>query len=285
MKNFRPEITKRSNMLQKSTQEVKAIYSEDMTVEKSLVMDIMRCLIQNFGNNFNSEIDDIKNYYETWFEVDYDLFRELYRKEDIKLFDVDTRVIKRIVSSIADTKIKTFDKLSFEVMTIFPTVKVDAKRNLFMFTVNPLFLRAMISSGKIIGDDNIGKIKGSFISYDYIKLHKNYGFTYTETALYQFLLSDKFKLKLGQVGYIEMDKLKGMCNIKTDVNNRLVETFNKAFYNVNKILLDNEGYEIDYKFKLGRYNRAVGIAYSIKDNCEYEYVYEGLRVYRKEIKK
>ena len=285
MKNFRLEITKRSNMLQKSTQEVKAIYSEDMTVEKSLVMDIMRCLIQNFGNNFNSEIDDIKNYYETWFEVDYDLFRELYRKEDIKLFDVDTRVIKRIVSSIADTKIKTFDKLSFEVMTIFPTVKVDTKRNLFMFTVNPLFLRAMISSGKIIGDDNIGKIKGSFISYDYIKLHKNYGFTYTETALYQFLLSDKFKLKLGQVGYIEMDKLKGMCNIKTDVNNRLVETFNKAFYNVNKILLDNEGYEIDYKFKLGRYNRAVGIAYSIKDNCEYEYVYEGLRVYRKEIKK
>ena len=285
MKNFRLEITKRSNMLQKSTQEVKAIYSEDMTVEKSLVMDIMRCLIQNFGNNFNSEIDDIKNYYETWFEVDYDLFRELYRKEDIKLFDVDTRVIKRIVSSIADTKIKTFDKLSFEVMTIFPTVKVDTKRNLFMFTVNPLFLRAMISSGKIIGDDNIGKIKGSFISYDYIKLHKNYGFTYTETALYQFLLSDKFKLKLGQVGYIEMDKLKGMCNIKTDVNNRLVETFNKAFYNVNKILLDNEGYEIDYKFKLGRYNRAVGIAYAIKDNCEYEYVYEGLRVYRKEIQK
>jgi len=272
-------------MLQKSTQEVKAIYSEDMTVEKSLVMDIMRCLIQNFGNNFNSEIDDIKNYYETWFEVDYDLFRELYRKEDIKLFDVDTRVIKRIVSSIADTKIKTFDKLSFEVMTIFPTVKVDVKRNLFMFTVNPLFLRAMISSGKIIGDDNIGKIKGSFISYDYIKLHKNYGFTYTETALYQFLLSDKFKLKLGQVGYIEMDKLKGMCNIKTDINNRLVETFNKAFYNVNKILLDNEGYEIDYRFKLGRYNRAVGIAYSIKDNCEYEYVYEGLRVYRKEIQK
>ena len=60
---------------------------------------------------------------------------------------------------------------------------------------------------------------------------------------------------------------------------------NEAFYNVNKILLDNEGYEIDYKFKLGRYNRAVGIAYSIKDNCEYEYVYEGLRVYRKEIKK
>ena len=285
MKNFRLEITKRSNMLQKSTQEVKAIYSEDMTVEKSLVMDIMRCLIQNFGNNFNSEIDDIKNYYETWFEVDYDLFRELYRKEDIKLFDVDTRVIKRIVSSIADTKIKTFDKLSFEVMTIFPTVKVDTKRNVFMFTVNPLFLRAMISSGKIIGDDNIGKIKGSFISYDYIKLHKNYGFTYTETALYQFLLSDKFKLKLGQVGYIEMDKLKGMCNIKTDVNNRLVETFNKAFYNINKILLDNEGYEIDYKFKLGRYNRAVGIAYAIKDNCEYEYVYEGLRVYRKEIQK
>ena len=285
MKNVRLEITKRSNMLQKSTQEVKAIYSEDMTVEKSLVMDIMRCLIQNFGNNFNSEIDDIKNYYETWFEVDYDLFRELYRKEDIKLFDVDTRVIKRIVSSIADTKIKTFDKLSFEVMTIFPTVKVDEKRNLFMFTVNPLFLRAMISSGKIIWDDNIGKIKGSFISYDYIKLHKNYGFTYTETALYQFLLSDKFKLKLGQVGYIEMDKLKGMCNIKTDVNNRLVETFDKAFYNVNKILLDNEGYEIDYKFKLGRYKRAVGIAYAIKDNCEYEYVYEGLRVYRNEIQK
>ena len=54
---------------------------------------------------------------------------------------------------------------------------------------------------------------------------------------------------------------------------------------VNKILLDNEGFEIDYKFKLGRYNRAVGIAYSIKDNCEYEYVYEGLRVYRKEIQK
>lgn len=45
MKNFRLEITKRSNMLQKSTQEVKAIFSEDMTVEKSLVMDIMRCLI------------------------------------------------------------------------------------------------------------------------------------------------------------------------------------------------------------------------------------------------
>ena len=285
MKNARLEITKRSNMLQKSTQEVKAIYSEDMTVEKSLVMDIMRCLIQSFGNNFNHETDDIKNYYETWFEVDYDLFRELYRKEDTKLFDVDTRVIKRIVSSIADTKIKTFDKLSFEVMTIFPTVKVDTKRNVFMFTVNPLFLRAMVSSGKVIGDDNMGKVNGSFISYDYIKLHKNYGFTYTETALYQFILSDKFKLRLGQTGFIEIEKIKGMCNIKTNINSRVVEYFDKAFYNVNKILLDNEGYEIDYKFKLGRYNRAVGIAYSIKDNCEYEYVYEGLRVYRKEIKK
>ena len=141
MRNVKLEITKRSNMLQKSTQEVKAIYSEDMTVEKSLVMDIMRCLIQSFGNNFDHELDDIKNYYETWFEVDYDLFRELYKKEDTKLFDVDTRVIKRIISSIADTKIKTFDKLSFEVMTIFPTVKVDIKRNMFMFTVNPLFLR------------------------------------------------------------------------------------------------------------------------------------------------
>ena len=81
MRNVKLEITKRSNILQKSTQEVKAIYSEDMTVEKSLVMDIMRCLIQSFGNNFDHELDDIKNYYETWFEVDYDLFRELYKKE------------------------------------------------------------------------------------------------------------------------------------------------------------------------------------------------------------
>ena len=122
MRNVKLEITKRSNMLQKSTQEVKAIYSEDMTVEKSWVMDIMRCLIQSFGNNFDHELDDIKNYYETWFEVDYDLFRELYKKEDTKLFDVDTRVIKRIISPIADTKIKTFDNLSFDDMTIFPTV-------------------------------------------------------------------------------------------------------------------------------------------------------------------
>ena len=285
MRNVKLEITKRSNILQKSTQEVKAIYSEDMTVEKSLVMDIMRCLIQSFGNNFDHELDDIKNYYETWFEVDYDLFRELYKKEDTKLFDVDTRVIKRIISSIADTKIKTFDKLSFEVMTIFPTVKVDIKRNMFMFTVNPLFLRAMISSGKVIGDDNTSTVNGSFVSYEYIKLHKNYGFTYMETALYQFILSDKFKLKLGQTGFIEIDKAKAMCNIKTNMNSRVVEYFDKSFYNVNKILLDNEGFEIDYRFKLGRYNRAVGIAYAIKDNCEYEYIYEGLRVYRKEIQK
>ena len=61
MRNVKLEITKRSNILQKSTQEVKAIYSEDMTVEKSLVMDIMRCLIQSFGNNFDHELDDIKN--------------------------------------------------------------------------------------------------------------------------------------------------------------------------------------------------------------------------------
>ena len=106
-----------------------------------------------------------------------------------------------------------------------------------------------------------------------------------ECKLYQFILSDKFKLKLGQTGFIEIDKAKAMCNIKTNMNSRVVEYFDKSFYNVNKILLDNEGFEIDYRFKLGRYNRAVGIAYTIKDNCEYEYIYEGLRVYRKEIQK
>jgi hypothetical protein len=34
-----------------------------------------------------------------------------------------------------------------------------------------------------------------------------------------------------------------MCNIKTDVNNRLVETFDKAFYNINKILTGEKSME------------------------------------------
>ena len=203
----------------------------------------------------------------------------------MKLTDIDNRSLKSIAKSIADTKIETFDKLYFEVVTIFPSVKIDTKRNVFSFMVNPLILKGMVSAGKIIGDENATKMRGSYITYDYIKLHKNYGFNYAETALYQFILSEAFKLKLHKVGFIDIDKLKGMCNIKNKENARVVNMINEAFYNVNKILLDNEGYEVDYKFKLGRYNRAVGIAYAIKDNCEYEYVYEGLRVYRKEIQK
>lgn len=285
MKTVKLDITTRSNILHKSTQEAKSILSTNMTVEKSLVMDIMRCLVQNFGNTFNPEIDDIKEYYDTWFEVDYTLFRELYKKDEMKLTDIDNRSLKSIAKSIADTKIETFDKLYFEVVTIFPSVKIDTKRNVFSFMVNPLILKGMVSAGKIIGDENSTKMRGSYITYDYIKLHKNYGFNYAETTLYQFILSESFKLKLHKVGFIDIDKLKGMCNIKNKENARVVNMINEAFYNVNKILLDNEGYEIDYKFKLGRYNRAVGIAYAIKDNCEYEYVYEGLRVYRKEIQK
>ena len=285
MKTVKLDITTRNNILHKSTQEAKSILSTNMTVEKSLVMDIMRCLVQNFGNTFNPEVDDIKEYYDAWFEVDYTLFRELYKKDEMKLTDIDNRSLKSIAKSIADTKIETFDKLYFEVLTIFPSVKIDTKRNVFSFMVNPLILKGMVSAGKIIGDENATKMRGSYITYDYIKLHKSYGFNYAETALYQFILSESFKLKLHKVGFIDIDKLKGMCNIKNKENARVVNMINEAFYNVNKILLDNEGYEIDYKFKLGRYNRAVGIAYSIKDNCEYEYVYEGLRVYRKEIKK
>ena len=285
MKTVKLDITTRSNILHKSTQEAKSILSTNMTVEKSLVMDIMRCLVQNFGNTFNPEVDDIKEYYDAWFEVDYTLFRELYKKDEMKLTDIDNRSLKSIAKSIADTKIETFDKLYFEVVTIFPSVKIDTKRNVFSFMVNPLILKGMVSAGKIIGDENATKMRGSYITYDYIKLHKSYGFNYAETALYQFILSESFKLKLHKVGFIDIDKLKGMCNIKNKENARVVNMINEAFYNVNKILLDNEGYEIDYKFKLGRYNRAVGIAYAIKDNCEYEYVYEGLRVYRKEIQK
>lgn len=283
MKTVKLDITTRSNILHKSTQEAKSILSTNMTVEKSLVMDIMRCLVQNFGNTFNPEIDDIKEYYDAWFEVDYTLFRELYKKDEMKLTDIDNRSLKSIAKSIADTKIETFDKLYFEVVTIFPSVKIDTKRNVFSFMVNPLILKGMVSAGKIIGDENSTKMRGSYITYDYIKLHKSYGFNYAETALYQFILSESFKLKLHKVGFIDIDKLKCMCNIKNKENARVVNMINEAFYNVNKILLDNEGYEIDYKFKLGRYNRAVGIAYAIKDNCEYEYIYEGLRVYRKEI--
>ena len=285
MKTVKLDITTRSNILHKSTQEAKSILSTNMTVEKSLAMDIMRCLVQNFGNTFNPEVDDIKEYYDAWFEVDYTLFRELYKKDEMKLTDIDNRSLKSIAKSIADTKIETFDKLYFEVVTIFPSVKIDTKRNVFSFMVNPLILKGMVSAGKIIGDENATKMRGSYITYDYIKLHKNYGFNYAETTLYQFILSESFKLKLHKVGFIDIDKLKGMCNIKNKENARVVNMINEAFYNVNKILLDNEGYEIDYKFKLGRYNRAVGIAYAIKDNCEYEYVYEGLRVYRKEIQK
>ena len=285
MKTVKLDITTRSNILHKSTQEAKSILSTNMTVEKSLAMDIMRCLVQNFGNTFNPEVDDIKEYYDAWFEVDYTLFRELYKKDEMKLTDIDNRSLKSIAKSIADTKIETFDKLYFEVVTIFPSVKIDTKRNVFSFMVNPLILKGMVSAGKIIGDENATKLRGSYITYDYIKLHKNYGFNYAETTLYQFILSESFKLKLHKVGFIDIDKLKGMCNIKNKENARVVNMINEAFYNVNKILLDNEGYEIDYKFKLGRYNRAVGIAYAIKDNCEYEYVYEGLRVYRKEIQK
>ena len=285
MKTVKLDITTRSNILHKSTQEAKSILSTNMTVEKSLVMDIMRCLVQNFGNTFNPEVDDIKEYYDAWFEVDYTLFRELYKKDEMKLTDIDNRSLKSIAKSIADTKIETFDKLYFEVVTIFPSVKIDTKRNVFSFMVNPLILKGMVSAGKIIGDENATKMRGSYITYDYIKLHKSYGFNYAETALYQFILSESFKLKLHKIGFIDIDKLKGMCNIKNKENARVVNMINEAFYNVNKILLDNEGYEIDYRFKLGRYNRAVGIAYSIKDNCEYEYVYEGLRVYRKEIQK
>lgn len=285
MKTVKLDITTRSNILHKSTQEAKSILSTNMTVEKSLAMDIMRCLVQNFGNTFNPEIDDIKEYYDAWFEVDYTLFRELYKKDEMKLTDIDNRSLKSIAKSIADTKIETFDKLYFEVVTIFPSVKIDTKRNVFSFMVNPLILKGMVSAGKIIGDENATKMRGSYITYDYIKLHKNYGFNYAETALYQFILSEAFKLKLHKVGFIDIDKLKGMCNIKNKENARVVNMINEAFYNVNKILLDNNGYEIDYKFKLGRYNRAVGVAYAIKDNYEYEYVYEGLRVYRKEIQK
>jgi len=285
MKTVKLDITTRSNILHKSTQEAKSILSTNMTVEKSLVMDIMRCLVQNFGNTFNPEVDDIKEYYDAWFEVDYTLFRELYKKDEMKLTDIDNRSLKSIAKSIADTKIETFDKLYFEVVTIFPSVKIDTKRNVFSFMVNPLILKGMVSAGKIIGDENSTKMRGSYITYDYIKLHKSYGFNYAETALYQFILSESFKLKLHKVGFIDIDKLKCMCNIKNKENARVVNMINEAFYNVNKILLDNEGYEIDYKFKLGRYNRAVGIAYAIKDNCEYEYIYEGLRVYRKEIQK
>ncbi len=285
MKTVKLDITTRSNILHKSTQEAKSILSTNMTVEKSLAMDIMRCLVQNFGNTFNPEVDDIKEYYDAWFEVDYTLFRELYKKDEMKLTDIDNRSLKSIAKSIADTKIETFDKLYFEVVTIFPSVKIDTKRNVFSFMVNPLILKGMVSAGKIIGDENATKMRGSYITYDYIKLHKNYGFNYAETTLYQFILSESFKLKLHKVGFIDIDKLKGMCNIKNKENARVVNMINEAFYNVNKILLDNEGYEIDYKFKLGRYNRTVGIAYAIKDNCEYEYVYEGLRVYRKEIQK
>ena len=285
MKTVKLNITTRSNMLHKSTQEAKSILSTNMTVEKSLAMDIMRCLVQNFGNTFNPEVEDIKEYYDAWFEVDYTLFRELYKKDEMKLTDIDNRSLKSIAKSIADTKIETFDKLYFEIVTIFPSVKIDTKRNVFSFMVNPLILKGMVSAGKIIGDENATKMRGSYITYDYIKLHKSYGFNYAETALYQFILSESFKLKLHKVGFIDIDKLKGMCNIKNKENARVVNMINEAFYNVNKVLLDNEGYEIDYKFKLGRYNRAVGIAYAIKDNCEYEYVYEGLRVYRKEIQK
>lgn len=285
MKTVKLDITTRSNILHKSTQEAKSILSTNMTVEKSLAMDIMRCLVQNFGNTFNPEVDDIKEYYDAWFEVDYTLFRELYKKDEMKLTDIDNRSLKSIAKSIADTKIETFDKLYFEVVTIFPSVKIDTKRNVFSFMVNPLILKGMVSAGKIIGDENATKMRGSYITYDYIKLHKNYGFNYAETALYQFILSEAFKLKLHKVGFIDIDKLNGMCNIKNKENARVVNMINEAFCNVNKILLDNEGYEIDYKFKLGRYNRAVGIAYAIKDNCEYEYVYEGLRVYRKEVQK
>jgi len=285
MKTVKLDITTRSNILHKSTQEAKSILSTNMTVEKSLVMDIMRCLVQNFGNTFNPEVEDIKEYYDAWFEVDYTLFRELYKKDEMKLTDIDNRSLKSIAKSIADTKIETFDKLYFEVVTIFPSVKIDTKRNVFSFMVNPLILKGMVSAGKIIGDENSTKMRGSYITYDYIKLHKSYGFNYAETALYQFILSESFKLKLHKVGFIDIDKLKCMCNIKNKENARVVNMINEAFYNVNKILLDNEGYEIDYKFKLGRYNRAVGIAYAIKDNCEYEYIYEGLRVYRKEIQK
>lgn len=285
MKTVKLDITTRSNILHKSTQEAKSILSTNMTVEKSLAMDIMRCLVQNFGNAFNPEIDDIKEYYDAWFEVDYTLFRELYKKDEMKLTDIDNRSLKSIAKSIADTKIETFDKLYFEVVTIFPSVKIDTKRNVFSFMVNPLILKGMVSAGKIIGDENATKMRGSYITYDYIKLHKNYGFNYAETALYQFILSEAFKLKLHKVGFVDIDKLKGMCNIKNKENARVVNMINEAFYNVNKILLDNEGYEVDYRFKLGRYNRAVGVAYAIKDNYEYEYVYEGLRVYRKEIQK
>ena len=285
MKTVKLDITTRSNMLHKSTQEAKSILSTNMTVEKSLAMDIMRCLVQNFGNTFNPEVEDIKEYYDAWFEVDYTLFRELYKKDEMKLTDIDNRSLKSIAKSIADTKIETFDKLYFEIVTIFPSVKIDTKRNVFSFMVNPLILKGMVSAGKIIGDENATKMRGSYITYDYIKLHKNYGFNYAETALYQFILSESFKLKLHKVGFIDIDKLKGMCNIKNKENARVVNMINEVFYNINKVLLDNEGFEIDYKFKLGRYNRAVGIAYAIKDNCEYEYVYEGLRVYRKEIQK
>lgn len=229
MKTVKLDITTRSNILHKSTQEAKSILSTNMTVEKSLVMDIMRCLVQNFGNTFNPEIDDIKEYYDAWFEVDYTLFRELYKKDEMKLTDIDNRSLKSIAKSIADTKIETFDKLYFEVVTIFPSVKIDTKRNVFSFMVNPLILKGMVSAGKIIGDENSTKMRGSYITYDYIKLHKSYGFNYAETALYQFILSESFKLKLHKVGFIDIDKLKCMCNIKNKENARVVNMINEAF--------------------------------------------------------
>ena len=163
MKTVKLDITTRNKILHKSTQEAKSILSTNMTVEKSLVMDIMRCLVQNFGNTFNPEIEDIKEYYDAWFEIDYTLFRELYKKDEMKLTDIDNRSLKSIAKSIADTKIETFDKLYFEVVTIFPSVKIDTKRNVFSFMVNPLILKGMVSAGKIIGDENATKMRGSEI--------------------------------------------------------------------------------------------------------------------------